>query len=115
MDNPAEVLYWVLSQGQRHHIAHQLGVCKAQDQARFSTDCQRAQIWLRRLRRRGSLDHAMRLAERLHRHNLRRLEDAIRLADIRHGWREELEAWRTQHYHLLELASVPRGSSPWAV
>ena len=115
LDRPAEVLYWTLTPGQRHRIATQLGVVGDKDQTGYPGECERAQKWLQRARARGSFGDVIKLAERMHRSDLRHIEETIR----RFGYRrlnngnsypredalmDELEEYRQRHYQWLSYA-----------
>jgi len=105
MDNPQEILYWTLTQAQRLAIADRFGVRKSADRERFPDDCRRSEVWLRRLRRRGSIAAALAMARRLHWDELRHTEDTIRLAGAQR-WRDTLEHYREQHYRLLAFGET---------
>jgi hypothetical protein len=111
VDMPAEVLYWTLTQGQRHRIAEQLGVVGDEK----GDDLQRSQAWLSRARARGSFGKVILAADKMHRCDLRQIEDAINRFGYRRDPHEpsyernvvlmsELEEYRQRHYQLLTYA-----------
>jgi hypothetical protein len=102
LDTPAEVLYWTLTQGQRHDLAQRLDLLDDQDRVIYPSDIRRSQAWLQRARERGSVCQAILMAEAMHRSELRHLEDAIRLNGVNGTVTvaEELEAF-IEHYRRL--------------
>jgi hypothetical protein len=107
-DRPAEVLYWTLTQGQRHKLIERLGLLDDLDRMIYPDDINRSQAWLQRARERGSFEQLILTAEATHRSELRHLQDAIKLNGVNGTLTrdDELLAYVERHYQWLSYGSV---------
>ena len=109
LDKPVEVLYWVLTPGQRHTIAQRLELTADTD--RGNSEIERSRGWLNRARARGSFGEVIKIADMMHRSDLRQIEDTINRFGYRrsnNGYHQredalmaELQEYRNRHYQWL--------------